>query len=226
MYLRLCYVLPACVLAALICGCGDYRAVNEGNPEFQKAETCRRDGRFDLAIRHYEECLRLSPDSHRAHLQLAMIYEDHKQDLPRAIVHYEAYLDTADAESLLEVRQLLERAQQKYLKQLQARFPQSDEPPANPPAEPATPPFAVAALPVPVCQVPPESPLATEPPPRTHTVRPGDNLSRISAAAYGTTRHADRIYAANRDQLDSPDRLRVGQILKLPVIENVAGAAE
>lgn len=62
---------------------------------------------------------------------------------------------------------------------------------------------------------------AEAPPPRTpptveYLVKPGDSLSRIAQSYYGSTRHADFIFRSNRDVLSSPDRLRVGQTLKLP----------
>lgn len=51
---------------------------------------------------------------------------------------------------------------------------------------------------------------------KTYTVRPGDNLTQI---AERTLRDGDKwklIYEANRDKLKSPDRLVVGQELKIP----------
>lgn len=65
----------------------------------------------------------------------------------------------------------------------------------------------------------PIDPDALEPQPDPwveYTVRPGDSLSRISLAYYGSSRHADAIFDANRDQLRSPDALRIGQVLLLP----------
>lgn len=62
---------------------------------------------------------------------------------------------------------------------------------------------------------------AEAPPPRTppvveYRVQSGDSLSRIAQSYYGSTRHADFIFRSNRDVLSSPDRLRVGQTLRLP----------
>lgn len=51
---------------------------------------------------------------------------------------------------------------------------------------------------------------------KTYTVRPGDNLTQI---AEKTLRDGDKwklIFEANRDKLKSPDRLVVGQELKIP----------
>lgn len=49
-----------------------------------------------------------------------------------------------------------------------------------------------------------------------YVVQSGDTLSGISQKLYGTMKHADLIYAANRDRLSSPEALRVGQTLNIP----------
>lgn len=49
-----------------------------------------------------------------------------------------------------------------------------------------------------------------------YTVQPGDALTKIARAYYGSSRYADLIFEANRDRLSSPDALRVGQVLRMP----------
>lgn len=51
---------------------------------------------------------------------------------------------------------------------------------------------------------------------RFYTVQAGDTLSRISREVYGTTGRWADIFEANRDQLASPNSLRVGQRLRIP----------
>ena len=53
---------------------------------------------------------------------------------------------------------------------------------------------------------------------RTYTVQPGDNLSKIAATFYGR-QDWKRIYDANRDQLDDPDRIQPGQVLRIPAAD-------
>lgn len=53
-------------------------------------------------------------------------------------------------------------------------------------------------------------------PEQTYTVRRGDTLSGISSRVYGTSRHAEAIFRANRSVLRSPDDLKVGQVLRIP----------
>ncbi len=50
----------------------------------------------------------------------------------------------------------------------------------------------------------------------TYTVEKGDSLSRIAQAHYGNANAWKRIFEANRDVLDDPDRIFPGQVLKLP----------
>ncbi|MGH9903764.1 MAG: LysM peptidoglycan-binding domain-containing protein [Pyrinomonadaceae bacterium] len=51
---------------------------------------------------------------------------------------------------------------------------------------------------------------------QTYTVQPGDTLSKISQRFYGdAAKHMD-IFYANRDKVDDPDKLQVGQELTIP----------
>lgn len=51
---------------------------------------------------------------------------------------------------------------------------------------------------------------------QTYTVQPGDNLSKISKQFYGDPNEYMRIFYANRDKLNDPDRLQIGQKLTIP----------
>jgi len=51
---------------------------------------------------------------------------------------------------------------------------------------------------------------------RTYTVQAGDTLSKISKQFYGNASAYMKIFEANRDQLDNPDKIRVGQQLNIP----------
>lgn len=50
----------------------------------------------------------------------------------------------------------------------------------------------------------------------SYTVQKGDTLSHIAQAQYGRASQWKRIFEANRDQLDDPDRIQPGQVLKIP----------
>ena len=51
---------------------------------------------------------------------------------------------------------------------------------------------------------------------RTYTVKSGDTLSKIAKEFYGNANDYNKIFEANKDQLSSPDRINVGQELKIP----------
>lgn len=51
---------------------------------------------------------------------------------------------------------------------------------------------------------------------RTYTVQLGDTLSRISRDVYGDAGSYMKIFEANRDVLNDPDKIRLGQTLKIP----------
>ena len=51
---------------------------------------------------------------------------------------------------------------------------------------------------------------------QTYTVQKGDTLSHIAQHHYGKASKWHAIFDANRDQLDNPDLIQPGQVLKLP----------
>jgi len=51
---------------------------------------------------------------------------------------------------------------------------------------------------------------------RTYTVRPGDTLSKIAKETLGEANAYMEIFNANRDQLSDPDKIKPGQVLKIP----------
>jgi LysM repeat protein len=54
-------------------------------------------------------------------------------------------------------------------------------------------------------------------PATTYTVKAGDTLSKIAKEHLGNANAYMEIFNANRDQLTDPDKIRPGQVLKLPV---------
>jgi nucleoid-associated protein YgaU len=50
----------------------------------------------------------------------------------------------------------------------------------------------------------------------TYTVKAGDTLSKISKEVYGSPDEYMKIFEANKDQLSDPDKIQVGQELKIP----------
>jgi nucleoid-associated protein YgaU len=50
----------------------------------------------------------------------------------------------------------------------------------------------------------------------TYTVKPGDTLSKIAKEHLGNANAYMDIFNANRDQLSDPDKIKPGQVLKIP----------
>ena len=59
------------------------------------------------------------------------------------------------------------------------------------------------------------SPAANQPA-KNYTVKAGDTLSKIAKELYGDAKLYMKIFNANRDQLNDPDKIQVGQVLKVP----------
>jgi nucleoid-associated protein YgaU len=59
-------------------------------------------------------------------------------------------------------------------------------------------------------------------PVQTHTVVKGDTLSKIAKKYYGKASRYPKIFDANRDQLDDPDKIKPGQVLKIPSLDDGA----
>ena len=51
---------------------------------------------------------------------------------------------------------------------------------------------------------------------KTYTVKPGDSLSAIAKSQLGDANAYMKIFEANKDQLSDPDKIKPGQVLKLP----------
>ena len=51
---------------------------------------------------------------------------------------------------------------------------------------------------------------------QTYEVKSGDNLSKISKQFYGDANEYMRIFYANRDKLNDPDKIQIGQQLVIP----------
>ncbi len=60
---------------------------------------------------------------------------------------------------------------------------------------------------------------AAKPEMKTHTVVSGDTLGAIAKKFYGDWKKYTLIFEANRDILDDPNKIDIGQVLKIPELE-------
>jgi nucleoid-associated protein YgaU len=51
---------------------------------------------------------------------------------------------------------------------------------------------------------------------KTYTVKAGDTLGHIAKEQLGDASAYKQIFDANRDQLSDPDKIKPGQVLKIP----------
>jgi nucleoid-associated protein YgaU len=51
---------------------------------------------------------------------------------------------------------------------------------------------------------------------KTYTVKSGDTLSKIAKEHFGDANDYMKIFNANKDQLTDPDKIKPGQVLKIP----------
>ena len=51
---------------------------------------------------------------------------------------------------------------------------------------------------------------------KKYTVKAGDTLSKIAKEFYGNANEYNKIFEANQDKLQSPDKIQVGQELTIP----------
>jgi nucleoid-associated protein YgaU len=59
-------------------------------------------------------------------------------------------------------------------------------------------------------------PQAAAPAGKTYTVKAGDTLSKIAKEELGSANAYMKIFEANRDLLTDPDKIKPGQVLKIP----------
>jgi nucleoid-associated protein YgaU len=53
---------------------------------------------------------------------------------------------------------------------------------------------------------------------QTYTVKPGDTLSKIAKEHLGNANAYLDIFNANKDQLKDPDKIKPGQVLRMPAV--------
>ena len=60
---------------------------------------------------------------------------------------------------------------------------------------------------------------APAPAAKTYTVKPGDTLSAIAKEHLGSAGAYMKIFELNKDQLSDPDKIKPGQVLKIPAAQ-------
>lgn len=228
-----------------VAGCGPQAArldaADENNPLLRRARARRRMQDFDGAIALYNRALERYPRLARAHLEVGSLYATEKKDYVRAVYHLQRYLELRpDTQKRKLIQDWIRRAElalaaeiktrssgvpvelsrlreenrrlTQRVKALSARIEQLRRGAAVESSSGER--EAVASE---VKELPPPRPTPAYPEVKVYRVQRGDTLSSIAARFYGDRSKWRRIYEANRNVLDSPESLRVGQRLVVPV---------
>jgi LysM repeat protein len=74
----------------------------------------------------------------------------------------------------------------------------------------------VTGGPAPAASAPAAAPAPAPAAAKTYTVKAGDTLSAIAKAHLGSASAYMKIFELNKDQLSDPDKIKPGQVLRLP----------
>ncbi len=110
-------------LAALmvgLAGCSGDALVDERNIYYIRGMKLREQKNHEEAAAAFETCLRLSPQSAQAHLQLALLYDEPLNDPLVAVYHYRRFLEMRPDDPNAEVaKEWAAKTEQKLLQRLQ-----------------------------------------------------------------------------------------------------------
>lgn len=221
---------PMIALLLVLTGC-DTETLSQDEREEKierviEARELMKAGQYADAETRFQQALLENPTIARPHLDLATLYQQHIINYVHAIYHYDRYLElrpTSEKRGLVEqqrmkVAQLLANTLLKNTPQVQALAEENRQlknelmrlrgntleresvrrSPEN--VNPST-----------------EEKSANKDV-RVYHVKAGDTLSKIAKKFYNDATLWDLIYQANRDALQSPSGIRVGQTLVIPLV--------
>ena len=203
----LLYLLLLCITS---CFSNDRTQLNEENPFYIRGLQLQEEGEYRNAVETFLQCLRVSPGSYKAHLQLAIIFEDSLDDLPRAIVHYNTFLKSIPSDDPhLYAENWLHRAENRYYLLLRTKFEIIDnhdsqnlrlgEVVKNEGNEQTA-----------------DNTHNALSQPGIYVVKEGDSLNRIAKITLGDSQKWTLLFELNKDVLSSPEQLSIGQELRIP----------
>lgn len=204
--------------------------MEERDPLLRKARERKNQQDPEGAITLYNQALDRKPTLARAHLEVGILYDAHRNDQIRALYHLERYLELRpDTEKRKIVEAMINQTRLRFAASLGAQPSGAIEEIAMLRREvqalrdrlaasgkaPGAPAAAAAPSSGPVKPAPPQ-PEPAQPELASYVVQPGDTLSRIASKLYNDPNKWQTIYDANRNQLKSPESVRVGQTLLVP----------
>ena len=179
-------------------------------------------GRYQEAELAYKQALDENPLIARPHLDLATIYQQHIINHIHAIYHYDRYLELRPEtqkkafiqEQRLKVARMLSQAFLNNTPEVKRLMDENAHLKAEVARLIKESPSAALALNSDQKEMEPNK--KNENKYTIYHVRSGDTLSRIAKRFYNDPSRWEQIYQANRDSLQSPSGIRVGQTLVIP----------
>lgn len=111
------FVLTVMVTGVMLGGvsCGLYESKESAHPFFMNAQKFRKNGDYQNAVVFFNKYLKVKPDSARAHLELASLYDENMNQPLMAVYHYQCFLELDPrSQDAANVKQWLETAKKKY----------------------------------------------------------------------------------------------------------------
>ena len=238
-------ILLIAVISLSLTGCGDRAARMDrrdlGHPLVKRALELKEEGRVEKAAELLQRALDERPSLARAHLELGILYDTpYGDDFVRAIYHYQRYLEKrpqTEKRDIIEgliigarlsfattlpnqpsgaVDMIAKLRRENEILRKRVRGLEAHLKDSAVDAELET---AVPAAEGPVEKVAPDPIKAVRAPaeaPRYYQVRKNDTLTRIAQKVYGDPGKWRMLYEENKDTLDGPEKLRLGQKIRIP----------
>jgi LysM repeat protein len=182
-------------------------------------------GDFLRAINLYEAALDDSPRCADIHYKLALLYDDKMNDPLNAVHHFKRYLTLSpsgshapDAKNFMkrdEVTLLTSLSGDSIVTRAEAARLRNENLGLRKEIEDRA---LKTKIPSDKTQTPdkPKKAIAVKTGNKTYVVKSGDTLASISRRFYKTSARWKQILNANKDKIDNPENLKVGQTLTIP----------
>jgi nucleoid-associated protein YgaU len=191
------------------------------------ADARAADGDFLKAIGLYESALDGSEQSAEIHYRLALLYDDKMNDPLNALHHFKRYLMLAPSGARAEeVKNFMKRDELALVTSLSgdsvvtrteaARLKNENLSLRKDIEERGVRGMGAANEKIPRAEKSPPPAKAQKAAHRSHTVEPGDTLFSLSRKFYNSPDRWKEILAANRQSVDDPEKLKIGQSLIIP----------
>ena len=221
---------PMIALLLVLTGC-DTETLSQDEREEKierviEARELMKAGQYADAETRFKQALLENPTIARPHLDLATLYQQHIINYVHAIYHYDRYLElrpTSEKRGLVEqqrmkVAQLLANTLLKNTPQVQALAEENRQLKNELMRLRGNTLERESVRRSPENVNPSTEERSANKDVRIYHVKAGDTLSKIAKKFYNDATLWDLIYQANRDALQSPSGIRVGQTLVIPLV--------